>query len=60
MSDTCNTSKDDDLDLLRDDIEAFSGYQEEVEGAAENLFAYLNGENGPGGTPSHEAFSVSL
>ena len=27
MSDTCNTSKDDDLDLLGDDVEAISGSQ---------------------------------
>ena len=26
-SDSCNTSKDDDLDLLGDDVEAFSGSQ---------------------------------
>ena len=38
MSDTCNTSKDDDLDLLGDDMEAFSGSQADLEGAAENIF----------------------
>ena len=35
----CNTSKDDDLDLLGDDVEAFSGSQADLEGAAENLFS---------------------
>ena len=39
VSDTCNTSKDDDLDLLADDVEAFSGTQADLEGAAENLFS---------------------
>ena len=39
VSDTCNTSKHDDLDLLGDDMEAFSGSQAELEGAAENLFS---------------------
>ena len=39
MSDTCNTSKDDDLDLLGEDVEAFSGSQADLEGAAENLFS---------------------
>ena len=38
MSDTCNTSKDDDLDLLGDDVEAFSGSQADLEGAAETLW----------------------
>ena len=38
-SDPCNTSKEDDLDLLGDDVEAFSGYQADLEGAAENLFS---------------------
>ena len=33
--DTCNTSKDDDLDLLG----AFSGSQADLEGAAENIFS---------------------
>ena len=32
MSDTCNTSKDDDLDLLGDDVKAFSGSQADLEG----------------------------
>ena len=36
MSDTCNISKDDDLDL-GDDVEAFSGSQADLQGAAENL-----------------------
>ena len=36
-SDTCNTSRDDDLDLLGDDMEAFSGSH--LEGAAENSFS---------------------
>ena len=35
-SDPCNTSKEDDLDLLGDDVEAFSGSQADLEGAAEN------------------------
>ena len=39
VSDTCNTSKDDDLDLLGDDMEAFSGSQVDLEGAAKNLFS---------------------
>ena len=39
VSDPCNTSKDDDLDLLGDDVEAFSGSQADLEGAAENLFS---------------------
>ena len=38
VSDTCNTSKDDELDLLGDDVDAFSGSQADLEGAAENLF----------------------
>ena len=37
MSNTCNTSKDDDLDLLGDDVEAFSGSRADLEGAAETL-----------------------
>ena len=39
MSDTCNTSKDDDLDLLGDDVEAFSGSQADLECAAGTLFS---------------------
>ena len=39
VSDTCNTSKDDDLDLLGDDVEAFSGSPADLAGAAENLFS---------------------
>ena len=38
-SDPCNTSKEDDLDLLGDDMEAFSGSQADLEGAADNLFS---------------------
>ena len=38
-SDPCNTSKEDDLDQLGDDVEAFSGSQADLEGAAENLFS---------------------
>ena len=38
-SDPCKTSKEDDLDLLGDDVEAFSGSQADLEGAAENLFS---------------------
>ena len=37
VSDTCNTSKDDGPDLLGDDMEAFSGSQADLEGAAENF-----------------------
>ena len=40
-SDPCNTSKDDDLDLLGDDVEAFSGSQADLEGAADNLFSSM-------------------
>ena len=36
VSDPCNTSKDDDLDLLGDDVEAFYGSQADLEGAADN------------------------
>ena len=36
VSDPCNTSKEDDLDLLGDDVEAFSGSQADLEGAAYN------------------------
>ena len=38
-SDPCNTSKEDDLDLLGDDVEAFSGSQTDLEGPADNLFS---------------------
>ena len=38
-SDPCNTSKEDDLDLLGDDVEAFSGSQADLEDAAENSFS---------------------
>ena len=38
-SDPCNTSKEEDLDLLGDDVEAFSVSQVDLEGAAENLFS---------------------
>ena len=37
--DPCNTSKEDDLNLLGDDVEAFSVSQADLEGAAENLFS---------------------
>ena len=37
-SDPCNTSKD-DLDLLGDDVEAFSGSQADLEGALDNIFS---------------------
>ena len=30
VSDPCNSSKDDDLDLLGDDVEAFSGSQADL------------------------------
>ena len=39
MSSICNTSKDNDLDLLGDDVEAFFGSQADLEGAAGNLFS---------------------
>ena len=39
VSDPCNTSKEDDLDLLGDDVEAFSGSPADLEGTAENLFS---------------------
>ena len=39
VSDPCNTSKDDDLDLLGDDGQAFSGSQTDHDGAADNLFS---------------------
>ena len=35
----CNTSKNNDLYLLGDDVEAFSGSQADLEGAADNLFS---------------------
>ena len=38
-SDPCNSSKDDDLDLLVDDPEAFSGSQADLEGADDDLFS---------------------
>ena len=38
-SDPCNTIKEDDLGLLGDDVEAFSGSQADLEGAADNLFS---------------------
>ena len=41
VSDTCNTSKDDDLDLLEDDVEAFSGSQADLEGASEGAYFHL-------------------
>ena len=37
--DPFNYCKDDDLDLLGDDLEAFSGSQADLEGAADNLFS---------------------
>ena len=37
--DPCNTSKDDNLDLLGDDVEVFAGTQADLEGAADNLFS---------------------
>ena len=39
LLDPCNNSRDDDLDLLGDEVEAFPGSQEDLEGAAENLFS---------------------
>ena len=39
MSDTCNSSKDNDLDFLGDDVEAFSESQADLEGAAETVFS---------------------
>ena len=41
VSNTCNTSKDDNLDLLGNDVEVFSGSQADLEGVAENLFSSL-------------------
>ena len=41
VSDPCNTSKDDDLDLSGDDVEAFSDSQADLEGAADDLFSSL-------------------
>ena len=38
-SNPCNSSKEDDLDLLGDDVEAFSGSEADLESAAENLFS---------------------
>ena len=38
--DPSNTSKDDDLDLLGDDVEAFSVSQADLEGAADNLVSF--------------------
>ena len=37
MSDPYNISKEDDLDLLGDDVEVFSGSQADLEGPADNL-----------------------
>ena len=37
--DPCNTSKDDDLHLLGDEVEAFSGFHADLEGATDNLFS---------------------
>ena len=37
--DPCNSSKEDDLDLLGDDVVAFCGSQADLEDAAENLFS---------------------
>ena len=34
-----NSSKEDELDVLGDDVEAFSGSQADLEDAAENLFS---------------------
>ena len=39
VSDPFNTSKDDDLDLLGDDVDTFSGSQADLKGAAYNLFS---------------------
>ena len=38
-SDPCNASKDDYLDLMGDDVEAFAGSQADLEGSAKNLFS---------------------
>ena len=37
-SDPCNTSKEDNLDLLGDDVEVFSGSRADLEGAAAGVF----------------------
>ena len=39
VSDPCSTSKEDDQDLLGDDVEAFSCSQADLKGAADNLFS---------------------
>ena len=39
VSDPCNTSKDDDLDLLGDDVDTFSDSQADLVGDADNLFS---------------------
>ena len=44
-SDPCDTSKDDDLDLLGDDVEAFSGSQADLEVAADIIFRHLHFPN---------------
>ena len=41
-SDPCNTSKEDDLDLLGDDVEAFSGSQADLEGAADKFIFFTS------------------
>ena len=41
VSDPCHTSKEDDLDVLGDDVEVFSGSQADLEGAADSLFSSL-------------------
>ena len=38
-SDPCNTSKEDHLDVLGDEVEICSGSQADLEGAADNLFS---------------------
>ena len=53
-SDPCNTSKEDDLDLMGDDVEAFSGSQADLEGAADNLFLHLP----PSPTPIFQIFII--
>ena len=40
-SDPCNPSKDDDLDLLGNDVEVFSGSQADLAGATDKLFYFL-------------------
>ena len=57
VSDICNTSKDDDLDLLGDDVEAFSGSQADLEGAAEIFLSLCLKDTSK--CPSHPRYSFT-